>query len=194
MRDEAAHLNYLQRVADSLLIGGELPSFPHQQSFHMEVRGFVQPKERARGVNHYTPTSTRNFEKKVKEAAIEQMRALKMSPFGCPVTVHLQIYDKLAPDVPEWQARLALAGLYFEHTGGDLDNKEKAVLDALNKVVYRDDRLVVQNYKFRRFDKGAGFKIDVAACGLTKTDIGNIEKLIKHGQKNAKEETARRVT
>jgi Holliday junction resolvase RusA-like endonuclease len=191
---DTAHLFYLQRVAQALLVGDTVPRLPERPSFHMEVLGFVQPKERARGINHYTPAETRKFEAKVKDAAMKRMAELRLFRFNCPVAVHLQIYDKIPPDMPEWKIKLARAGLYFEHTGGDLDNKEKAVLDALNKVVYRDDRLVVQHYKFRRFDKAAGFKINVSACGLTKHDIENIEKHLKHGQANAKEETTRRVT
>jgi Holliday junction resolvase RusA-like endonuclease len=80
--------------------------------------------------------------------------------------------------MPDWQRQIAEARLLFEHTGGDLDNKEKAVLDALNRVVYKDDRLVVQVFKYRLFYPVAGFKLTVSPCGLTKADLDNIAKLL----------------
>lgn len=172
------HFTYLEKLAVALHSNSPLPSFPHGGDFTLELKGFVEPKERARGKNFYTPADTRRYEAYVKQAAFDRMRELKMKRIERSVVVHLEVRDQIPSTMPEWQVRLANARLLFEHTGGDLDNKEKAVLDALNKVVYRDDRLVVQVYKYRAYHPVAGFKLTITPCGLTKTDLDNIAKLL----------------
>lgn len=172
------HFKYLEKVALALVNGNPMPPFPHGGDFTLELKGFVEPKERARGKNFYTPKDTRRYEAYVRDAAIDRMRELRIKRIERSVVVHLEVRDQIPSSMPQWQVRLANARLFFEHTGGDLDNKEKAVLDALNRVVYRDDRLVVQVYKYRCFHPVAGFKLTVTPCGLTKTDLENIQKLL----------------
>ena len=172
------HFQYLERVALAIHNGSQVPPFPHDGDFTLELKGFVEPKERARGKNFYTPKDTRQYEAYVKNAAIARMRELRMKRIERSVVVHLEVRDQIPSTMPDWKVKLANARLFFEHTGGDLDNKEKAVLDALNSVVYRDDRLVVQVYKYRCFHPVAGFNLTITPCGLTKTDLENIEKLL----------------
>jgi Holliday junction resolvase RusA-like endonuclease len=172
------HFNYLERIALAIHGGKPIPSYPYGGDFTLELGGFVEPKERARGKNFYTPTDTRRYEAYVKEAASRRMGALKLRRIDRPVIVHFEVRDQIPSTMPDWQVQLANARLFFEHTGGDLDNKEKAVLDALNRVVYKDDRLVVQVFKYRCFHPVAGFKLTITPCGLTKTDLDNIGKLL----------------
>lgn len=182
------HFTYLELVAQALLDQKPIPPYPHGGDFSLELKGFVEPKERqrtGRSGHHYTPADTRKYEAYVKDAAFKRMRELKMTRIDRPVVVHLEVRDQIPSDMPDWQIRLANARLFFEHMGGDLDNKEKAVLDALNKVVYKDDRLVVQVYKFRAYHPIAGFKLNISPCGLTKTDLDNIGKLLRAALGNA---------
>ena len=87
-----------------------------------EVDGRPVPKARPRVINGhpYTPKTTRDWEELVG-----------------------------------WQAKIAMAGkppleaelgvtLYFRgaHGSADLDNLVKAVLDGMNGIVYRDDKLI----------------------------------------------------
>lgn len=190
------HFDYLERVAASLRMGKAAPVFPAYPAFQLELDGFVEPKERhrtGRSGQHYTPADTRRYEAYVKEAALNRMRLLKLKRFDKPVAVHLEIMDQIAPDVPAWKRQLMEQRLFFEHTGGDLDNKEKAILDAFNRVVYRDDSLVVQVFKFRRYAPKAGFKVVVAPHGLTKVDLGNIEKLLAFERANGQKESSERT-
>lgn len=187
------HFTYLEKLAVAIHTGNPLPPFPHGGDFTLELAGFVEPKERARGKNFYTPADTRRYEAYVKDAAFKRMRELKMQRIDRSVVVHLEVRDQIPSTMPPWQVRLANARLLFEHTGGDLDNKEKAVLDALNRVVYKDDRLVVQVYKFRQFHAKAGFKLTITPCGLTKTDLDNIAKLLAAlGNGNGSQESGAR--
>jgi Holliday junction resolvase RusA-like endonuclease len=182
----SSHYEYLERLAQSLLVGTELPNFPVYPAFAMELDGFVMPKQRPRlgaGGRTYTPKETRVFEQRVRDAAIAKMLNLGVRMFECPVTVHLEIRDQIPNTAEQWMRRLMAKGLVTEMTGGDLDNKEKAVLDAINGVVYRDDKQVIQTYKFRRYGEKAGFKLHVSPAGLTKADIYNVGKVLKHLQK-----------
>lgn len=192
MSDLVTHMKYLERLAMSLLMGKPMPPEPIYRQFHLSVDGFVEPKERQRtgkSGHHYTPKDTREYEAKVKEAARREMARCGLTIILRPITIHLKIRDQIHSQTEEWRRALMQSRRCFEHTGGDLDNKEKAVLDALNKVVYRDDRQVVQVYKDRTYANRAGFDITVTPSGLTKSDLDTIEKLIKAGRKDGKAES-----
>ena len=62
------------------------------------------------------------------------MTRKQISPFSCPVEMELRFYFQ--GDPMTWPTAPA---------DGDLDNLIKAVKDAINKVVYVDDRLVVRS-------------------------------------------------
>jgi Holliday junction resolvase RusA-like endonuclease len=64
------------------------------------------------------------------------MATARMKPFECPVKTHVHLVFKGDPDT--WPTSPG---------DGDADNLEKAVLDALNKIVYADDRLVVRSIR-----------------------------------------------
>lgn len=160
----------------------------------MSLDGFVEPKERARtsrSGHHYTPKDTRDYESYVKTNAIATMRDRGLKVFDRPVIIYLEIRDQIHSETQPWLRTLMKNKLVFETTGGDLDNKEKAILDALNKVVYKDDRLVVQCFKFRTYADVAGFTIDVTPCGLTKTDLENIGKILTYGGYDGQEKNTR---
>lgn len=94
-------------------------------SFSFVVAGKPQPKERARaGKNgrHYTPKSTRAYERLVRETACLYV------PNG-------------------WQLdgafRVDLVCTFDDYRCRDLDNCAKAVLDACNGIAWADDRQVM---------------------------------------------------
>jgi crossover junction endodeoxyribonuclease RusA len=96
------------------------------------VPGAPKPKERARRSpqgHFYTPHATENFEEKVKVYALQAMSRARWpvrTTERCAVTLHVHF------------AR-----------GGDGDNAFKAVTDAMNKLVYADDRQVFEMHVFK---------------------------------------------
>lgn len=180
------YFSYLEKVAVALLVGEQLPPTYQWPGFELEVPGFVQPKERPRGANHYTPKATRVFEEKVRDAARAKMREEKALLIERPLLAHLEIRDQMGSKMVDWQKQLVYRRLIFEKTGGDLDNKTKAVLDALNGVVYRDDSQIVQLFVFRTFHEEAGFKLNLTPIGFTKSDLNIIAQLIKNGTRYEK--------
>lgn len=157
-----------------------LPPLRRGESFHMTYTGKVVGKERPRkgGNGHfYTPKETKEFEAKVKDAAKKAM--LGKLVMRCSVMVHLTIIDQVPANTPKWLRQLMLNGVVHSHNGADLDNREKAVLDALNGIVYIDDRQVVQVYKFRRYEMGnEGFTLDITGVGLTVNDVENVKRIL----------------
>lgn len=193
---EANRQQYLLRVAEALLSGAPVPRYPpYEDGFVLELPGFVYPKERQRtgkAGHHYTPSNTRKFEASIRNTAIEYMRANKLKMLTGPCMVHLEIRDQIHSQTEDWVQKLMQEKLLFEHTGGDLDNKEKAVLDGLNKVAYTDDRLVVQVFKYRCYAPIAGFKVSIHPCGITKADLAIIKKHVEYGRRHGQEEGSRR--
>jgi Holliday junction resolvase RusA-like endonuclease len=96
--------------------------------------GEFNQKIHGRLMRSMTPKSTRAFEASVRAVAAAVMSRKQMAPFSCPVEMELRFCFQ--GDPMTWPTAPA---------DGDLDNLVKAVKDAINKVVYVDDRLVVRS-------------------------------------------------
>lgn len=108
----------------------------------------------------YTPDRTRSFEGKVKAIAVTQMLSMGSEP--TPDGVHVEIaFEKKMPISWPKKKRLALRGEPVI-TGADLDNQVKAVLDALNGVVFEDDKQVSDLTVSRRWGETDNFRISIS--------------------------------
>ena len=86
----------------------------------------------------YTPKATKQYESEIRQAFLKQGGE---SMCGLPVSVRI---DADYPMPKSWSKRQKdeARGTYCENKP-DLDNVEKAVLDALNGVAWNDDKSVV---------------------------------------------------
>ena len=93
------------------------------QILTFQIPGKPVPKERVRvkGGRAYTPKRTRAYEDKVAKIALLAMRQQGVKRFTCPIALIIEVH----PD-----------------TRGDFSNIAKSVEDAMNRVVYDDDRQV----------------------------------------------------
>jgi Holliday junction resolvase RusA-like endonuclease len=175
-------IDVLRQVAADLKAGKLMhPLYRGDTPFMMRFIGKVVGKERPRfaGGHAYTPKETREFEKAVRGGAEKIMRQRKINLYRCSVAVHLTIFDPIPEDWPGWMKVLASCDYIHDHSGADMDNREKAVLDALNNVVYEDDRQVVKVYKFRLYSAAEqGFFINIEPVGLTKNDLDALRKML----------------
>lgn len=99
------------------------------------VEGKPVPKGRPRlgaGGHTYTPARTREWENAVSIAALGAALGREPWPAGEPLRARIEV--RLAGYAAAARAR------------GDLDNYIKAVLDAMNGVIYADDAQVVVIY------------------------------------------------
>jgi Holliday junction resolvase RusA-like endonuclease len=127
---------------------GETDS-PYMEHVYFEVLGDPVPKARARTVRKggrtwsFTPKKVVLWEKLVKTEAEKHFK----KPLIGPIMVSMVFYlnRPASRRVEIWVP-----------TTPDLDNLEKAVLDALNGVAYEDDRYVVSKNgqkKYVRYDE-----------------------------------------
>lgn len=148
-------------------------------TFLMEWKGDVTPKERPRSTRTgrvYTAPATQKFEASVKEAAQIKMHKQGIAAMFCPVTVHLRVYESIPQSWGDVYKDLAKAGLLYP-SRRDLDNQMKAIMDAINGVVFNDDRQVVQVFAVKSYGE-SGFSLAVTPVGLSMVDAENVKKLL----------------
>lgn len=108
----------------------------------MTLEGRPQGKGRPRYTVHagralaYTPTSTRAYEARLKQAWIDQDGRY----FGsCPVALVLKVYYPVPSKAPKAVREAMLIGKIPVTGKPDLDNIIKIVMDGLNGLAYEDD-------------------------------------------------------
>jgi Holliday junction resolvase RusA-like endonuclease len=105
-----------------------------------------------------TPESTREYEKRIAVMAGREMSRLGLKPCEHPIKMSAIFHLKGDPEGP-WPTA---------QRDGDLDNMEKALLDALNGVVWTDDRLVVEKMSVKKTSVKEGIHIVVESAGAQK--------------------------
>lgn len=113
--------------------------------------------------HHYTSKATRAYENKVRALCMDVMRRAGLSAFDVPVVIELTFW--LCPPA-SWSNKRRRACLDGERaiTGRyDWDNLAKAICDALNKVAYLDDRLIVGAVVWKRASETVGVDVRVRA-------------------------------
>ena len=103
--------------------------------------GKGRPRFSKRGgfVRTYTDAKTLAFEAQVRQACEEAMGPLQ--PFPSPVSLRIQAWMPVPASWSKKRRQEALEGLLVPGKP-DLDNIAKAVMDALNGVLYDDDKQV----------------------------------------------------
>lgn len=154
--------------------------------FH--VPGAPQGKGRARAyrmrsgaIGHYTPDKTRSYERTIRLLARQAVGARK--PIDGPVSLTLQIVMPIPASWPAWKRDLAQSGQLAPTTKPDADNIEKAVKDALNGVVYRDDAQVVAADKIKCYEDGeltVGVHVGVSVLPLHSAQIKTKPRVSAH--------------
>jgi Holliday junction resolvase RusA-like endonuclease len=154
---------------------------PRRAHCLLQIRyeGEVVAKQRPRGNQHYTPKKTRDFEAAVaKTGALQMWQQGAFGPVAYPLTVNLLIKIAAPKSWPDWKIRLAEAGMFFV-TQKDLDNMEKAIMDGLNNVVFKDDKQIVKVEKEQSVGNSAGFVATFKPIGLTKNETDRIERVVR---------------
>ena len=90
----------------------------------------------------FTPAKTRTKEGIITTAATDAMNG--RPPFSAPLCFSLVAVMAVPQSWSQKRKRAALAGEELPAKRPDLDNCLKAVLDAMNTVVFTDDALIVE--------------------------------------------------
>lgn len=128
------------------------------------VEGEPQGKERPRFSRKsgtvYTPAKTARYEKEIRQAYIAA--GGKMIPAGSYVAVTVDAYFKIPKSYIKGKRLACEHNINRPDKKPDIDNVLKAVLDALNKVAYEDDKQVVEVRCRKYYSNSTGFlKISV---------------------------------
>jgi Holliday junction resolvase RusA-like endonuclease len=110
--------------------------------FRMTVQEKAVSKERPRFAkgHAYTSKRTRDFENMIESNA----RLVMTNDIAdYPLKLQMHLVFEIPKSWPKWKRELAILHRLFP-SKGDVDNKVKAVTDALNGVAYIDDRQIVQ--------------------------------------------------
>jgi len=112
----------------------------------LEVTGHPVAKGRGRAVNTpngpriYTPGKTAKWEQDARLVARQAMEG--RAPFDGPVLLTVDAVFSPAASWPKWRREAALAHGIQHTMKPDVDNLAKAALDAINGIVFQDDRQV----------------------------------------------------
>lgn len=119
------------------------------------LQGTPVGKARARAflrhgrISHYLPDTSRNYEDSVRIAAFREMRGKQ--PFSVPVEIILRCVFAPPQSWSERKKAAAITGDIAHTSKPDIDNIAKSWLDALNRIAFADDRLVVKVTAEKRF-------------------------------------------
>ena len=101
-------------------------------------------------VKHYTPAKTVSYENLVKFYAQQAMQG--RAPLQCAVAVVLKSFVTPPASWSKRKKERALAGEIFPEVKPDFDNIQKIMCDAVNKIVWDDDKRVCDVVFRKRYD------------------------------------------
>jgi len=90
----------------------------------------------------YTPKTTKDYQNKV--AAIAELEADNYFMHDEPLVATILCYYPIPKSMPKYKRNMVEEGKLYPIVKPDLDNVAKAILDALNGVVYKDDNQIVE--------------------------------------------------
>jgi Holliday junction resolvase RusA-like endonuclease len=113
--------------------------------------GKGRPRATSRGgfVRMYTDAKTLGFESAVADEARIAMR--EWQAFNTPMQLQLSAYYPIPKSWSKKKRQMAMDGEIHPQVKPDLDNVMKAVLDAMNGVVYVDDSQVINMVATKRY-------------------------------------------
>ena len=111
----------------------------------------------------FTPAKTVNYEGLVAHAAGMAMNGRPLLEGA--VQVQMVIHCQVPASWSKKKQQQALAGEVFPTTKPDIDNIEKAVYDAINGVVWKDDVQVVDVVKRKRYSASPGVIVTIKPVG-----------------------------
>lgn len=124
----------------------------------------------------YTPETTRTFEAQIRALGVSAMQ--HRQPYSCPVAITVVAVEEVPKSRSVVDKELALAG-YTVPLRGDLDNRVKAITDALNGVAYHDDVQIAETHSYKKFGAANLITVTIRRLGLSSLEIDRYKKLTK---------------
>lgn len=159
----------------------------------LKDKALAKERPRAGKSGHfYTPKRTQEYEQTIRNAAIQQLPEGYEVPTA-PVKLEILTVDEIPSSwTPQAQAAASMGRITPKR--GDLDNRVKAILDALNGVYYVDDIQVAELHSKMLY--GVESEVHVAVHKLEVTNWQKVKAfwvrtLNLVGSSDAKDNTSR---
>jgi Holliday junction resolvase RusA-like endonuclease len=123
-----------------------------------EIKGKQRPRVTRTG-HVYTPSQTRQAEADIAKIAKAAMGY--KPPMAEPVSLNIMVTTEPPRSITKAKRELMLAGVERPAKKPDLDNVVKLISDALNGIVFEDDRQVVELWVVKRYGEEAKAVVSV---------------------------------
>ena len=107
-----------------------------------DIKGKARPRVNTYTCQVYTPTSTKDYEELIKQYFV--MKYPKYIPFENRVFIKIVAYFKIPKNMNKKDKILIEDGKISPTKKPDIDNVVKIVLDALNKMAFKDDNQITK--------------------------------------------------
>jgi Holliday junction resolvase RusA-like endonuclease len=117
------------------IISFEIPGCP-------VAKGRARAFKRGNYIAHYTPEKTVNYENLVKMVAMQDMKGKQL--ISGPISMVISLFFQIPESWSNKKRLSALNGTVRPTVKPDLDNCVKSLCDAINGIVWHDDKQVVE--------------------------------------------------
>ena len=136
------------------------------------VKAVSKGRARMAAAGHmYTPERTVKFEEYISKHTLRAMG--DRAPVEYPLRVDLVFMEAIPKSYKGMKRKAAELRLIFP-TIGDIDNKTKAVTDAMNGVVYSDDRQIQTLFVNRLYGPHDTIMVKVQRIGLSQYELDRL--------------------
>lgn len=133
------------------------------------AKGRAKFARRGNFVTTYTPEKTARYEDRVMMCAREAMGFSLIQdgnpPIEGPIELHVLAIRSIPVSLSKRKQLAAESGEIKPTTKPDLDNVVKAIKDACNKIIWRDDSQVVDLFAKKRYGSIPRVEIEVRRAG-----------------------------
>lgn len=109
-----------------------------------------KPKKRPK-VYRWATVNPSEADEKELATLVQAMPNCPQTPMSGQVRVSFKFYKTPPKNTPQWQLPLMENGLLRPNKSPDLDNYVKFALDALNGIIWEDDRFIVEMHSVKLY-------------------------------------------
>ena len=138
-----------------MMTDGDLALLQHGPMSYKEMRRHISSR-----IRQHSQAKTTKFELIVRNAAVVKMGFDR--PYLGAVTCRISFRMRIPKSWPNYKRAQAANGTLRPVSVPDLDNLTKAITDALNGVVYRDDAQITDLILTKRYSHEPGIVVTIA--------------------------------
>lgn len=116
----------------------------------------AEPKAKKRPkVYRWSTVNPSKDDEEIVYRLFSQLEGIPTTPLNGQIRVQVKFYKPPTKNTPKWQLPLMEKGIIRPNKSPDLDNYVKLILDALNGILWEDDRFIVEMHsgKFYTLDQ-----------------------------------------